>query len=225
MVGMRAFGDPAEWPEQDLIGFSHAFDAEITLLAYAEGVFPMPVGWGDLADEMGWWSPTERGILLPEAVRVTRSLRKTAKRYRVTVDSAFDEVLARCGDPSRPDGWIDERIVEVYTQLHERGFAHSVECWDAEDRLVGGLYGLALGGLFAGEFMFHDPERGRDASKVALVELCRILTADGRPRLIDVQWLTDHLASLGAMEVPREEYLELLPSVLGLPGAEWPTSA
>lgn len=219
---MRVFGDPGNWPDQDLIGYSHAFDAELTLRAYTEGVFPMPLEAPVLDDgAMGWWSPTDRGVLLPESLRVTRSLRKMTQRYRCTVDAAFDDVIARCGDPSRPGGWIDARIRDVYAELYQRGIVHSVEAWDHDGRLVGGLYGVSLGGLFAGESMFHDPEHGRDASKVALVHLVRCLSADGVARLVDVQWLTDHLATLGAVEIPRAEYLEAAKESLTLPAPDW----
>lgn len=210
---MRIFGEPDQWPEQDCIGWTDEFDAELVLHAYAEGVFPMPLS----PDEMGWWAPVERGILPLESVRITRSLRQSAKRYRVSVDAAFQQVLAACGDPARPDGWIDDRIQEAYTELFDAGIVHSVECWDADGNLVGGLYGVSLAGLFAGESMFHT---ARDASKVALLGLLDVLD-DGRPRLLDVQWTTPHLASLGALDVTREEYLDLLDEVRAVPLPDW----
>lgn len=215
---MAAFGDPESWPRQDHIAIGWRTDQNLLLDAYREGAFPMPIGGG----VMGWFSPLQRGILPLDGVRVTRSLRKSAKRFTVTVDQAFDEVLARCGDPARPDGWIDEQIVGAYTGLQRRGIVHSVEAWDAAGRLCGGLYGVSIGGLFAGESMFHDPEHGRDASKVALLGLVDLLTNDGVPgRLLDVQWRTDHLASLGVIEVPRERYLRLLRRALALPAPVW----
>lgn len=210
---MRIFGDPAEWAEQDCIGWTDEFDAQLVLHAYTEGVFPMPLS----PDEMGWWAPTDRGILPLESVRITRSLRQSAKKYTVSVDAAFERVLAACGDPTRPDGWIDERIEEVYTQLHDTGIVHSVECWDAEGDLVGGLYGVSLGGLFAGESMFHT---ARDASKVALLGLLDVL-GDDHIRLLDVQWTTPHLESLGSLDVTREEYLDLLDEVRAVPMPDW----
>ncbi len=202
------FGDPSGWPAQDLIGLSDEFDAGMTLEAYLSGVFPMPI-----EGMMGWWSPLDRGILPLDALRVTRSLRKMTRRYVTTIDAAFDEVLRRCADPARDGAWIDDAIVEVYTQLHERGIAHSVETWTPDGDLVGGLYGVRIAGFFAGESMFHDAELGRDASKVALVALVsRLHELDAT--LLDVQWLTPHLASMGAIEVPRDDYLRLLDEAL-----------
>ncbi len=216
------FGPAKEWPAQDLIAFSSEFDEGLVLAAYSEGVFPMPLhdsGFG----QMGWWSPVQRGVLPLDALRVTRSLRKSARRYTTTVDTAFADVLRRCADPRRPYGWIDADIRRVYTSLHERGRVHSVETWDADGRLVGGLYGVSLGGLFAGESMFHDPVHGRDASKVALLALVERLSDEhAEERIVDVQWQTEHLAGLGAIEVEREEYLALLGEALAVPEPAWP---
>lgn len=217
---MRAiFGDPATWPDQDLIAASEEFSASLVVGAYLEGAFPMPME--EFGELMCWWSPVWRGVLPPAQLRVTRSLRKSAKHYRVTEDTAFTEVVRRCADPSREGAWIDDAIASVYEELHHMGIAHSVEVWSGET-LVGGLYGVGIGGLFAGESMFHDPERGRDASKVALLRLVRILSDDGVDRLLDVQWVTDHLESLGAVEVPREEYLRQLRRAISLPEPAWP---
>jgi leucyl/phenylalanyl-tRNA---protein transferase len=131
-------------------------------------------------------------------------------------------VLAACADPRRPNGWIDADVERVYLGLHERGVVHSVEAW-ADDELVGGLYGVSLGGLFAGESMFHHPERGRDASKAALVALVDLLRSagDAASRLLDVQWRTEHLASLGVVEVPRPAYLARLRTALTLAAPRW----
>ena len=200
------FGAPEAWPDDDLVAVSHDIDVDLTLAAYGSGVFPMPLQPG----LMGWWSPVERGVLPLEALRVPRSLRKMLGRYEIRMDTAFEEVLAACADPRRPHGWIDQDVGRVYRELHARGVVHSVEAW-AGGELVGGLYGVSLGGLFAGESMFHDPERGRDASKAALVALVEVLRSgvgEGEPaRLLDVQWRTDHLASLGVVEVDRADYL------------------
>lgn len=222
MAHSAIFGPWQDWPEQDLIGFSAEFDPDLVMEGYRSGVFPMPLPDSGYA-QMGWWSPVRRGVLLPDGLRVTRSMRASAKHYRVTIDQAFSAVLARCADPARPYGWIDSNIASVYTELHRRGVAHSVETWDSAGRLVGGLYGIALGGLFAGESMFHDPQYGRDASKVALMALVDLLD-DGfqQRRVIDVQWRTDHLASLGVIEVDREEYLGLLDEALEVPELPWP---
>ena len=133
-------------------------------------------------------------------------------------DTAFTDVVRACADPARDAGWIDEAIVAAYSRLHELGLAHSVETW-RDGELVGGLYGVCLGGLFAGESMFH---RARDASKVALLALVEVLDDGREDRLLDVQWATPHLASLGVVEVPRSDYLtRLLPAALELPEPVW----
>ncbi|MFT3876576.1 MAG: leucyl/phenylalanyl-tRNA--protein transferase [Propioniciclava sp.] len=211
------FGPEATWPAQDLIAMSAEFDADLVAEAYRAGVFPMGLPESGWPDAMGWWSPVRRGILPLDDVRVPRSLRKSAKRYVVTADQAFAEVIAACADPRRPGGWIDPRIVGVYTELHTLGLVHSIEAWTPQGDLAGGLYGVSLGGLFAGESMFHDPRIGRDASKVALVGLVALMNDGVEGRLLDVQWVTDHLASLGAVEVDRPDYLRLLDEALSLP--------
>jgi leucyl/phenylalanyl-tRNA--protein transferase len=219
MAGMGSpFGSPATWRHDDLIGVSREFNADLTLAAYAAGVFPMPAP----ARLMGWYSPLRRGVLPLDGLRVSRSLRKMLPRYEIRVDTAFSEVLDRCADRRRPHGWIDRRIRRVYTELYERGIVHSVEAWTGEGDLAGGLYGVSLGGLFAGESMFHRNDIGRDASKAALVALVDLLVAsDPIDRLLDVQWVTPHLASLGAIEVAREDYLELLAQALRRPTPDW----
>lgn len=220
------FGPEAQWPGQDLIAVSQEFDVDLVAEAYRAGVFPMPlyeVGWPP--DQMGWWSPVNRGILPMDDVRVTRSLRKSVKRYRVTVDGAFDDVIARCAAQTRPGGWISQSVISVYTELHRLGVAHSVESWTAQGDLAGGLYGISIGGLFAGESMFCDPEIGRDASKVALLGLVSLLCEGVEGRLLDVQWVTDHLTTLGAVEVDRVDYLRLLEEALALPVPDWHTFA
>lgn len=210
------FGDPRDWPDQDLVGLSKEFDVHLAVEGYASGVFPMPVNrW-----RMGWWSPVERGIIPLDGLRVTRSMRQSARRYTTTIDAAFDEVLARCADKRREGAWIDRRISKAYSQLHRAGIGHSVETWDADGTLVGGLYGVHIAGLFAGEAMFHDPEQGRDASKVALMRLIVDLRALGI-KLLDVQWLTPHLESLGAVEISRTEYLRRLSLALEEPMRDW----
>jgi leucyl/phenylalanyl-tRNA--protein transferase len=162
-----------------------------------------------------WWSPDPRGIIPIDGLRVSRSLRRSTRRYEIRVDTAFAAVVDACGDPRRPHAWISEDIAAAYTRLHELGWAHSVEAWSCGGgELAGGLYGVAIGGLFAGESMFH---RGTDASKAALVALVDMLRADDEPdRLLDVQWLTPHLESLGAVEIPRREYVRRLGRALAL---------
>ncbi len=216
------FGPTRDWPAQDLIGLSDELDPDLVVLAYRCGVFPMPLHNSWFPARMGWWSPMRRGVLLPDGLRVTRSLRKSARHYTTTVDADFEGVLARCAEPNRPHGWIDDDIVQVFTELHRRGVVHSVETWTATGQLAGGLYGVSIGGLFAGESMFHDPAIGRDASKVALIRLAAVMAQDGTTdRMIDVQWQTDHLATLGVIEIDREEYLSAVDETLGLPAPDW----
>lgn len=188
----------------------------MVLEGYLHGLFPMPI-----EDGIGWFSPIWRGVLALDGLRVSRSLRKSARHYLVSVDAAFGDVLAGCADPAREHGWIDGEIVDISTELHRLGIAHSVECWTPEGRLVGGLYGIATGGLFAGESMFHDHEHGRDASKVALCHLVSLLRGAGGERLLDVQWQTPHLESLGVVEVSRDEYLTRLVQALETPMPDW----
>lgn len=215
-AGEAVFGSPERWPRSDLIALSSRFDAPLALEAYRHGVFPMPTGRA-----MGWYSPLRRGILPLDGLRVTRSLRKSAKRFEIRVDNAFEAVLAACGDPRRPGGWINPAIRNVYTELHRAGIVHSVEAWTDDGRLAGGLYGVSIRGLFAGESMFHRDDVGRDASKVALIALVDRLR-DARPdRLLDVQWQTPHLASLGVIEVGRADYLARLEAALELPAPDW----
>jgi leucyl/phenylalanyl-tRNA---protein transferase len=145
-------------------------------------------------------------------VHVARSLRRALTRFEVSVDAAFSEVVAACADPRRPHGWISGDYRDSYLALHALGWAHSVEVWDPDGHLAGGLFGVEVGGLFAAESKFHTRT---DASKVAVVALAELLTADADPRrIIDVQWRTEHLATLGVIEVPRSMYLRALPGAL-----------
>jgi leucyl/phenylalanyl-tRNA--protein transferase len=206
------FPDPSDFPADDLVAIGADLAPGTLLGAYRRGLFPMPTGEPD--SRMLWWSPRERGVLPVRGLKVSRSLARSVRRMEVRVDTAFDEVIAACADPGRPAGWIDERILAAYSRLHRLGWVHSVEAWCGGE-LAGGLYGVAIGGLFAGESMFY---RVRDASKVALVGLVEILS-DGHAeeRLVDVQWRTDHLSSLGVVGVPREAYLARLSRALELP--------
>ncbi len=193
-------------PGEDLLASGGDLAPGTLLAAYRAGLFPMGLGRNGKGP-VGWWSPDPRGVLLADRLRVSRSLGKAARRLETTVDHAFGEVVAACADPSRSGRWITRDVAEAYGRLHTLGWAHSVECWSG-GQLVGGLYGVAIGGLFAGESMFH---RQTDASKVALVRLTEVIWADGDPRrLIDVQWRTDHLATLGVVSIPRPEYLARL---------------
>ncbi|WP_294392859.1 leucyl/phenylalanyl-tRNA--protein transferase [uncultured Sphingomonas sp.] len=188
-------------------------DPDLLLRAYSVGVFPMANARD--APDIFWVEPRKRGILPLDGFHLSRSLAKTIRsdRYRVTADQAFEQVVALCAQSTtdRPDTWINPVIEQAYAELHRRGYAHSVEAWQ-DDRLVGGLYGVRLGGAFFGESMFS---RARDASKVALAHLVARLKAGGF-RLLDCQFLTEHLASLGTIEVGRNAYVALLDSALGL---------
>ena len=175
--------------------------------AYAQGLFPMAV-----EGRTAWFSPERRGILPLDGLHVPRRLRRVLRqgRFQTTVDRAFPAVIAACA--ARPDGaetWIDDKLVESYTALHAAGYAHSLEVWRGE-RLAGGLYGVSLRGAFFGESMFHAVT---DASKVALCTLVERLRQRGY-RLLDLQWLTPHLAAFGAVEVSRRDYLALLAAAL-----------
>jgi leucyl/phenylalanyl-tRNA---protein transferase len=187
------------------------------LAAYRGGLFPMPIQAGNRAT-IGWWSPDPRGVIPLDGLIVSRSLRRSTRRYGVTFDRAFDDVVASCGDSARPGGWITGEIAAAYSALHRLGWAHSAETWSPAGDLVGGLYGVAIGGLFAGESMFSS---ATDASKVALVHLVDRLLA-GRAALLDIQWVTDHLATLGAVAIPRDEYLTRLVHAVRQPDA-WST--
>jgi leucyl/phenylalanyl-tRNA--protein transferase len=191
--------DPAEWPPEDCVAAGADLEPGTLLEAYRRGAFPMPHD-GMLL----WWSPMQRGVLVPAELRVSRSLARSRRRYDVTIDESFEEVIDACADPNRPGAWIDSPIREAYVRMHRLGWAHSIETRDAEGRLVGGLYGLSIGRLFAGESMFH---RATDASKVALMGLVELV---GNEALIDTQWRTEHLASLGVTEWPRDRYLQAI---------------
>ena len=195
--------------EAEVVGVGADLEPGTLLSAYRTGVFPMPVSPGMMA----WWSPDPRGVLPLSGLKVSKSLRRSCARYTVRIDTAFEEVIGSCGDSRRPGAWIDDDIREGYVRLHRWGWAHSVEAWDQYGRLAGGLYGVVIGGLFAGESMFH---RQTDASKVALVALVELLRQAGST-LLDVQWSTPHLASLGVVEVARSEYLVRLAEALTHP--------
>lgn len=200
---------PERSDEDGVCGIGADLEPGTILEAYRSGLFPMPVRRRLLA----WWSPDPRGIIPLDRLRVSRSLRRSTRRFEVRVDTAFGAVIGSCADPSRPHGWIDDAVLDAYRRLHELGWAHSVEAWTPDGELAGGLYGVAIGGFFAGESMFH---RRTDASKVALVGLVDILRDEGA-QLLDVQWNTSHLETLGAVEIPRPEYLRRLDAAIRLP--------
>lgn len=175
------------------------------LSAYRHGIFP----WYSDEQPILWWSPDPRTVLFPDALKVSRSLRKTLnqQRFRVTLDQDFNTVILACAEPRADSNgtWITREMTDAYCRLHAEGAAHSVECWD-DDRLVGGLYGVAIGRVFFGESMFS---RESDASKVAFCHLVRQLQAWSFG-LIDCQVYSGHLASLGAEEIPRRRFIEYL---------------
>lgn len=199
-----AFRPLESWPDEDLVAAGGDLAPSTLIGAYRLGLFPMHLEGPEPL--LGWWSPNPRGILPLDGLRVTRSLRQSRKRFTVQVDTRFSHVMRGCGNPARAHGWITPAFIDAYTRLHEMGWAHSVEVFDASGQLVGGLYGVKIGGLFAGESMFSGQ---RDASKVALVALVDLMQSSGMT-LLDVQWCTPHLASLGAIEIPRAEYLARL---------------
>jgi leucyl/phenylalanyl-tRNA--protein transferase len=196
--------------EHGIVGLGADLEPGTILAAYRSGLFPMPLR---RPRAIAWWSPDPRGVLPLDGLRVSRSLRRSCARFRIRVNTAFPDVIDACRDPKRPNGWIDKDVRNAYLRLHRLGWAHSVEAWTDEGELGGGLYGIAVGGLFAGESMFSWVT---DASKVALVHLVGLL-ADGGARLLDVQWTTDHLRSLGAVDVTRSDYLSLLAGALERP--------
>ncbi|KGN33171.1 leucyl-tRNA--protein transferase [Knoellia sinensis KCTC 19936] len=208
-----ALGRVRPTDDEDLVAAGADLEPGTLLAAYRAGLFPM--GLGDHgARPIGWWSPEPRGVLVPGEFRERRSLKKARAKFDVRVDTAFVDVMRRCADPEREGRWITDEIVSAYTEMHHLGWAHSIESW-RDGELVGGLYGIAIGGLFAGESMFHTVP---DASKVALAALVDIVRADDDPRrIIDVQWATEHLAGLGVAEWPRARYLTALETALKAP--------
>ncbi len=192
---------------------SHELTPELLLYGYREGLFPMADP--EEGDAVYWFAPDPRAVLPLEAFHVPKNLARLVRqeRFEVTADRDFEAVMRACAD--RPETWISEEIIQAYVALHRLGYAHSIECRQ-DGALVGGLYGVALGGAFFGESMFH---RMRDASKVALVHLVRRLRAGGFV-LLDTQYTTPHLARFGVVEIPRTQYERLLHTALAVP-AHW----
>ena len=194
---------PAESADEyGVVGIGADLEPETILAGYSQGLFPMPL---EPNGRIAWWSPDPRAII-PLDMHVSRSLARSMRKFNFSINKAFRDVMEACADPSRPHGWIDAQVLEAYTRLHELGWAHSVECWNEAGELVGGVYGVGIGAMFAGESMFH---RETDASKAALVHLTQNLKQNGI-ELFDVQWMTPHLESLGAVDLPRSEYLNRL---------------
>jgi leucyl/phenylalanyl-tRNA--protein transferase len=181
---------------------SHIIEPEVLLNAYASGIFPMA---DSRSGTIQWYSPDPRGVIPLEDFIISRSLKQTLKKnpFIINVNTAFEEVMRECA--KRKETWISEEIIRSYVQLHTLGFAHSVETWK-DEVLVGGLYGVALGAAFFGESMFS---RVRDASKIALVSLVERLK-EKKFELLDTQFITPHLVHFGAVEIPRDEYLQKL---------------
>lgn len=210
------FPPPETADEDGLLAVGGELSPHWLLAAYYRGIFPWPVQhrgkmW------LAWFSPDPRAVIDLDELHVSRRLARTLRsgRFTVTENSAFEQVIAHCAVGRERNGgtWITPEMIQAYTQLHQAGHAHSVEVW-REDRLAGGIYGVSLGGLFAGESMFH---LERDASKVALAELVARLRERGFG-LLDVQMRTDHLASMGAKEIPRREFLRRLREI-----RDWPS--
>jgi leucyl/phenylalanyl-tRNA--protein transferase len=216
--GMPVEPPPTTWDlppataadEHEIAGIGADLEPGTLLAAYRTGLFPMRLG---AAGPIGWWSPDPRGVIPLDGLHVSRSLRRSIKRFEVRVDTAFEGVMRGCADRRRPGGWIDDSFVAAYARLHGLGWAHSVEAWSADGQLAGGVYGVAIGGLFAAESMFY---RVGDAGKVALVALVERLR-DAGARILDVQWTTPHLVSLGAVDVARDRYLEMLAEAVAQP--------
>jgi leucyl/phenylalanyl-tRNA---protein transferase len=205
------FPPPSDWPDTDLLALGADLEPTTVLDAYRRGLFPM--GVSELQGRLGWWSPDPRGILPLDGLRVTRSMRQSAKRFEIRVDTCFVRVMRACASPSRGDTWITEDFIDGYARLHELGWAHSVEAFNQSGELAGGLYGVRIAGYFSGESMFH---LERDASKVALMALVDLMRSSGMT-LLDVQWCSEHLASLGAIAIPRHAYLVRLADALRRP--------
>lgn len=205
--------DPNDTDRVGLAGVGADLEPATLIGAYKQGLFPMPLGDGETLN-IGWWSPDPRGVIPLNKLRVTRSLARSVDRFEIRIDTAFDQVVAACADPRRDGAWINEAIATAYGELHRLGWAHSVEAWSRDTgELAGGLYGVAIGGLFAGESMFH---WRTDASKVALVGLVDRLNTGGG-LLLDTQWQTQHLATLGCVEIARDDYLTRLAAAVAAP--------
>lgn len=212
VVAAVPFPDPAEADEHGLLAYGGDLLPERLVAAYAQGIFP----WYE-EDPILWFSPDPRAVLLPAKLVVNRTLAKSLRRgrYTVRVDTAFEQVIARCREVPRKgqDGtWITDDLMAGFVRLHELGFAHSFESWHG-DELVGGVYGMSLGAAFFGESMFASES---DASKVALVALVRQIDAWGF-HFLDCQVSNDHTSSLGAADWPREDFLAALGDALAVP--------
>lgn len=209
-----AFPDPRELGKADLVALGADFSPGTYVAAYRRGIFPWPVN----SRTVPWVSPVERAIFpLEREPHWSRSLRRLLRRhaYEVTLDEAFEEVIRACGEERKEGTWIVPKMSSLYLELHRLGIARSLEVWSPapERELIGGIFGIAMGAAFSGESMFH---RRTDASKIAFAELAICLRRCGF-RLFDVQVMSEHLASLGCVEIPRNVYIERLQQALAIP--------
>ncbi|MRI58683.1 MAG: leucyl/phenylalanyl-tRNA--protein transferase [Epsilonproteobacteria bacterium] len=202
------FPDPRHATQEGIVAIGGDLSPYRLINAYKRGIFP----WYNEGDPILWWSPDPRLILYPQDIKISRSLKKSLKKYEVRFDTDFEAVIRRCRD-MRSQTWILPEIIEAFCELHEMGFAHSVETY-YEGELIGGLYGLSIGGVFFGESMFSQKS---DGSKVALVRLCEFAQREGID-FIDCQIPSDHLKRLGAIEVSKERFLEELERAVQKPG-------
>ena len=201
------FPDKTRWPRHDVVGRGADLEPETLIYAYQHGVFPMVSNENIGTDsDLLWWSPQMRAIIPLGGLKVSRTMRRSAKKFEIRVDTQFENVMRNCAAPHRDNGWITEEFIDAYVKLHHLGWAHSIEVIDESGLLAGGLYGVRINKFFAGESMFH---LVRDASKVALMALVETMNSSNMS-LLDVQWLTPHLASLGAVAIKRDEYLRRL---------------
>ena len=206
----QSFPSPDQATEEGLVAICGDLSPERLLLAYRSGIFP----WFEEGLPVLWWSPDPRAVLELDALHISRRLQRTYRRepFHLSINQSFQQVMHGCAEGRQEGTWITESMVDAYTELHRRGFAHSVEAWHGS-QLVGGIYGVSIGGFFAGESMFH---RKRDASKIALIYLVDHLRSRGFS-LFDLQILNDHTARLGAREISRDEYLGRLERTIELP--------
>ncbi len=197
--------DAALTEPDGLLAASERLTADLVIQAYRQGIFP----WYSDGQPVLWWSPNPRCVLYPEKFHISRSFKRTLNNnpFEIKTDTAFREVMLACAKPRTRDEasdeagtWITQKMLDVYCQLHESGIAHSIECWH-QNQLVGGMYGLVIGDVFFGESMFS---KKRDASKVAMFHLCTQI----KPSLVDAQVYSEHLATLGAEEINREDFIE-----------------
>lgn len=201
------FPDKTKWPRHDVVGRGADLEPETLIYGYQHGVFPMVSSESIGADsDLLWWSPQMRAIIPLDGLKISRTMRRSAKKFEIRIDTQFENVMRNCAAPHRDNGWITEDFINAYVRLHHLGWAHSIEVIDESGLLAGGLYGVRINKFFAGESMFH---LVRDASKVALMALVETMKSS-EMSLLDVQWLTPHLASLGAVAIKRDEYLRRL---------------